>query len=51
MFVICHTVSGFMAAMNWYAALIDVDELKSSAKKTVIKQATKEILQQLRDSR
>ena len=51
MFVICVVVAGFMAAMNWYAAQIDVDEIKKNTEKAITKQATQEIMQQLKDSR
>ena len=51
MFVICLVVAGFMAALNWFTAQIDIEELKASAEKAITKQATKEIIQQLKDKR
>ena len=51
MFVICLAVAGFMAAMNWYASQIDVEEIRKNTEKAITKQATNEILQQLKDSR
>jgi FixJ family two-component response regulator len=51
MFVICLVVAGFMAALNWFTAQIDIEELKASTEKAITKQATKEILQQLKDQR
>lgn len=51
MFIICVAVAGIMAAMNWYAAQIDVDEIRKSTEQAITKQATQEIMQQLKDSR
>jgi hypothetical protein len=51
MFVICLTVAGFMAVMNFYASQIDVDEFKKSAEEAVTKQATEQILKQLKEKR
>jgi len=51
MFLICLAVAGVMAAMNWYADQIDVDALKKNTEKAITKQATQEILQQLKDSK
>jgi hypothetical protein len=51
MFVICLVVAGFMAAMNFYASKIDVEEFRKNTEKAITKQATQEILQQLKDKK
>jgi FixJ family two-component response regulator len=49
MFIICIAVAGFMAVMNFYANQIDVDALKKNTEKAITKQATDEILKQLKE--
>ena len=49
MFIICIAVAGFMTVMNFYADQIDVDVLKKNTEKAITKQATDEILKQLKE--
>jgi two-component system, response regulator, stage 0 sporulation protein F len=51
MFIICVAVAGFMAAMNWYASQIDLEEIQKNTQKAITKQATNEILQKLQERR
>ena len=48
MFLASIVIASFMAVMRWYAAEVDIDELKKKTQESISKQATKELLKELR---